>query len=76
MTVKRNQFGWLSTGVLTTLTSLNRVEFVVSFGCKSSKNTPLNLHKSFICKDLERVKGIEPSIQTLKILNILKIKGL
>jgi hypothetical protein len=25
---------------------------------------------------LERVKGIEPSIQTLKILNILKIKGL
>ena len=47
---KNSHLGSLLADILTIVTTLNGVEFVVSFGCKSPKNTPLKLYNTFIYK--------------------------
>ena len=55
LTVKRNQFGLLSTAILTSLTSLNCDGNVVSFGCKALFLVRLKQCNSLILNKLERV---------------------
>jgi hypothetical protein len=50
-----------TTIILTSLTTLNRVGNVASFGCKVQFLAHQKKCKPFILKKLERVNGIEPS---------------